>query len=84
MNKHRDYQIPLDGLHVDVDIQHNYQTFTIDTNKFPNPHEFFSNLRAKGVKCSTNITPIISNKDTNYKTYTEGLAKGVFILDQRS
>lgn len=83
VNKHRDYQIPLDGLHVDVDVQHNYQTFTIDEGRFPNPKEMFANLRAQGIKCSTNITPIISNLDCNYKTYSEGVANHYFVLDKR-
>lgn len=37
VSKYRQYNIPLDGLHVDVDIQDDYRTFTIDKNKFPNP-----------------------------------------------
>jgi alpha-glucosidase len=84
VRKYRECQIPLDGLHVDVDIQHNYQTFTIDESKFPNPQEMFANLRAQGVKCSTNITPIVSNRDPNYTTYSEGLAEGYFVLDKRA
>ena len=83
VNKYRDYQIPFDGLHVDVDLQHNYQTFTIDTNKFPDPFSMFHSLRDKGVKCSTNITPVISKKDPNYQTYKEGLDHHYFVLDNR-
>src|SRR5260370_4005163 len=83
VRKYRECQIPLDGLHVDVDIQHNYQTFTIDESKFPNPQTVFDNMRAQGVKCSTNITPIVSNRDPNYTTYSQGLAEGHFVLDQR-
>lgn len=83
VNKHREYQIPLDGLHIDVDLQHNYQTFTIDTNRFPDPASMFKKLRAQGIKCSTNITPIISNKDPHYTTYQEGLANNYFVVDQR-
>jgi alpha-glucosidase len=71
--KYREHKIPFDGLHIDVDIQHEYETFTIDEGKFPNPKEFFSGLRAQGVKCSTNITPIISNRNPNYKTYQQAL-----------
>lgn len=83
VDKHRDYQIPLDGLHVDVDLQSNYQTFTINQQKFPDPFSMFHNLKEKGIKCSTNITPIISNKDPNYQTYQEGLANNYFVLDKR-
>lgn len=40
--------------------QHKYRTFTVDEAKFPNVQEMFTNLRTKGIKCCTNITPIIS------------------------
>ncbi len=84
VRKHRDYQIPLDGLHVDVDVQDKYHTFTINTDRFPDPKGMFANLKAQGVKCSTNITPIISsNQKSYYKTYTEGVEKGYFVKDQR-
>jgi alpha-glucosidase len=84
VQKYRDYQIPLDGLHVDVDIQKGYHTFTIDTNKFPDPQGMFKKLRDAGVKCSTNITPIISNRNTNdYNTYQEAINQGFLILDRR-
>jgi len=80
---YRAHQIPLDGLHVDVDVQYRYQTFTIDESKFPNLKEMFAALKAQGVKCSTNITPIISNLDPNYQTYREGLENGYFVTDER-
>ncbi len=81
---YRSCGIPLDGLHIDVDLQRNYQTFTLDESRFPNPKEMFAGLRAQGVKCSTNITPIVSNRDPAYATYAEGLANGHFVLDKRA
>jgi alpha-glucosidase len=83
VDQYRRYQIPLDGVHIDVDIQHNYQTFTVDEGRFPDPKGMFAALRARGVKCSTNITPIISSRDPNYQTYKEGLEKGYFVADRR-
>ena len=83
VQKYRNYGIPLDGLHIDVDVQKNYQTFTIDEQKFPDPKGMFAWLKEKGIKCSTNITPIISNKDPNYQTYKEGLENNHFVLDKR-
>ncbi|OCQ91122.1 alpha-glucosidase [Oscillatoriales cyanobacterium USR001] len=87
VKKYRDYKIPLDGMHVDVDIQKDYQTFTIDTdkekNKFPDPYKMFHELKKEGVKCSTNITPVISSLDPNYSTYAEAKEKGYFVLDKR-
>jgi hypothetical protein len=44
-----------------------------------NPEQMFSSLRVKGIKCSTNITPVISTKDVTqhrpegYKTLQDGL-----------
>lgn len=83
VQKYRDYGIPLDGLHIDVDVQNNYQTFTINTQKFPDPKGMFAWLKERGIKCSTNITPIISNRDPNYSTYAGGLANNYFVLDKR-
>ncbi|HEX6527694.1 MAG TPA: TIM-barrel domain-containing protein [Streptosporangiaceae bacterium] len=81
--RYRANAIPLDGLHVDVDIQQDYQTFTINEGRFPDPREMFAGLRASGVKCATNITPIISNKNPDYPSYKDGLAGAVFVLDTR-
>jgi alpha-glucosidase len=84
VDKYRQYQIPLDGLHVDVDVQDNYKTFTISPEKFPNPQEMFQKLRKQGVKCSTNITPVISSRDTaQYTTYNQASEKDYFVRDHR-
>jgi alpha-glucosidase len=58
---YRNAQIPIDGLHIDVDFQNNYRTFTSSELKFPNVRQLFDKLHAQGFKCSTNITPLISN-----------------------
>ncbi len=60
VSKYRASGIPIDGLHIDVDLQHKYRTFTTDDTNFPNVTEMFASLRNTGVKCCTNITPIIS------------------------
>ena len=60
VSNYRSVGIPLDGLHIDVDFQHKYRTFTSDDGNFPDVSGMFTNLRDKGVKCCTNITPIIS------------------------
>ena len=85
INDYRQNQIPIDGLHIDVDLQKDYRTFTIDEEKFPNPKEMFSNLRDQGIKCCTNITPIISNKnqDSTYETYASGIENKYFVADNR-
>lgn len=99
VERHRAWEIPLDGLAVDVDLQNNYRTFTIhpdyQINKnnrseqtFGSHKDMFSWLRENGVKCSTNITPVISNRQyddrgNEYTTYTEGIQNGYFVTDER-
>jgi len=83
VDRYRANAIPLDGLHIDVDVQHNYETFTVNEERFPNPADMFARLRAQGVKCATNITPIISDVDPTYATHQQGTEKGFFVLDTR-
>lgn len=68
--------------------QNKFKTFTIDPGFFgkrpekkkywPGPKDMFAELRANGIKCCTNITPIISlnDKSGGYPTFTEGYNKG--------
>ena len=60
-NAYRAAAIPCDGLHIDVDFQNNYRTFTSSDIKFPNAPQMIANLHAQGFKCSTNITPFLTN-----------------------
>ncbi|KAG8723838.1 hypothetical protein FRC12_024421 [Ceratobasidium sp. 428] len=84
VKEYRDKDFPLDGIHIDVDFQRNYKTFTVNESDFPNPKDFLGGLRNQGVKCSTNITPFINgDSDSSYSTLQEGLTKGYFVKDKR-
>ncbi|KAH8676424.1 glycosyl hydrolases family 31-domain-containing protein [Tricladium varicosporioides] len=86
VEEYRKYNFPLDGMHIDVDMQDDYRTFTIDKRQlhFPDPIGMFKTLREKGIKCSTNITPYINClPNSSYTTLNEGLEKGYFIKDKR-
>ncbi|MGC8639532.1 MAG: TIM-barrel domain-containing protein [Isosphaeraceae bacterium] len=84
---YRQAGIPLDGLHIDIDFQDNYRTFTSSNLKFPDAAGMFAQLRALGLKCSTNITSMISSnardetgsKTTPYPARESGLAQKVFL-----
>ncbi|KAG8709468.1 hypothetical protein FRC12_001227 [Ceratobasidium sp. 428] len=81
---YRNADFPLDGIHIDVDFQRNYKTFTVDESSFSSPQDFFSELKDQGIKCSTNITPFINgDEDPYYSTLQEGLRKGYFVKDKR-
>ncbi|HET7463856.1 MAG TPA: TIM-barrel domain-containing protein [Longimicrobium sp.] len=60
-NGYRAARIPCDGLHIDVDFQDNYRTFTHSEMKFPNCREMMDDLHGIGFKCSTNITPLLTD-----------------------
>lgn len=64
-NSYRAARIPCDGLHIDVDFQDNYRTFTHSEMKFPNTAELFRDLHSIGFKMSTNITPVITTNTLN-------------------
>ncbi len=92
---HRHNNIPLDGVHIDVDIQHKYQTFTINDERYGNPQAPFSDpigmfgyLKSLGVKCSTNITPIVSNLNlwdaVPYKTYHVAKVNDLLVNENRN
>jgi alpha-glucosidase (family GH31 glycosyl hydrolase) len=97
-DRYKEWNFPLDGMHIDVDMQRDYKTFTIDTREghFPNPKVMFNRLRSQGVKCSTNITPVISCIDTGfeYETYNtawrgsartgDGYKDNYFVRDRRN
>ncbi len=83
--KYRQYNIPIDGLHIDVDFQDNYRTFTTSKKRFPEATkgnnnnsdgttDLFHTLHGMGFKCSTNITGIMTmvKKGDEYpKTHKE-------------
>ncbi|KAJ1300546.1 hypothetical protein OPQ81_002200 [Rhizoctonia solani] len=86
VNRYRAEGFPLDGMHIDVDFQRGYRTFTIDEKgAFPDPKNMLGYVRTQGVKCSTNITPFINNANDgiDYSTLREGLDKDYFIKDKR-
>ncbi|WP_343213435.1 TIM-barrel domain-containing protein [Archangium violaceum] len=62
-NAFRDARIPIDGLHIDVDFQDNYRTFTSSEKKFPDVAGMMAQLHENGFKCSTNITPLLTDNE---------------------
>lgn len=85
IRQYRDTGIPLDGLCIDVDLQDGFRTFTTNDATFPNFKDIMTDFRNKGVKCSTNITPVISINDRpqGYSTLQELVAKGYYVYDKR-
>jgi alpha-glucosidase len=89
---YRQAAIPLDGIHIDVDFQNNYRTFTASPMKFPSGGKTtFAALADLGVKASTNITGIVTIQplDENgaaspYDVLDSGKTVNAFIQDIRA
>ena len=84
---YRDHQIPCDGLHIDVDVQDQYQTFTTSEQHFPDIKDMFADLHAIGFKCATNITLQVCNINlqgpSKYPAVETGLQEDPFIYNTR-
>ncbi len=87
---YRAARIPCDGLHIDVDFQDNYRTFTHSEIKFPDAASMFETLHSVGFKMSTNITPILTanSMDENgqqsvYRQRANLEQAGALIMDTR-
>jgi alpha-glucosidase len=90
-NAYRAAAFPIDGLHIDVDFQDNYRTFTHSELKFPQAASMLAALRQNGFKCSTNITPLLTRNPLNeqrqeapYVQRAALLAMGGLIYDTRA
>jgi alpha-glucosidase (family GH31 glycosyl hydrolase) len=76
------HDFPIDTMHIDVDLQDRYCTFTINKETFPDAKGMFARLNEKGVKCSTNITPVI-NATIEYPVHQELVKKKFYVPDRR-
>lgn len=90
-NSYRAAKIPIDGLHIDVDFQNNYRTFTHSEIKFPNVQEMMNNLHTIGFKCSTNITPLLTDNPLDedgeisvYQQRADLIAAGALLPNQQA
>ena len=82
VQNYKKHDFPIDTLHIDVDLQHRYCTFTVNEAYFPHPADMFKNLRDYGVKCCTNITPVIRS-DVDWSVRNELLEKKFYVKDER-
>jgi alpha-glucosidase len=89
---YRQAKIPIDGIHIDVDFQNNYRTFTASPAKFPSGgRSTFAALSALGIKASTNVTGIVTAQPLDedgqaspYSVLDEGKQIGAFFQDVRA
>lgn len=49
--------------------QDRYRTFTVNGIRFPQVGDFLKNLKIRGIKCCTNITPILTIRESDQDKY---------------
>ncbi len=77
VKKHREYDIPLDMLYLDIDYMKDYKDFTTDEDAFPKFESFVKEMQDEGI----HLIPIIDagiKIEEGYDVYEEGKANGYF------
>nr|WP_204122666.1 TIM-barrel domain-containing protein [Lacticaseibacillus mingshuiensis] len=78
--KMREYHLPFDAIHLDIDYMDGYRVFTTDPKRFPDFKQMVAQLGEDGVKVVTIIDPGVK-QDPGYRVYDEGVAHGYFAKD---
>ena len=77
VKKHRENNIPLDAVYMDIDYMERYKDFTVSDEAFPDFPKFVGEMR----ECGIRLVPIIDagvKIEDNYDIYEEGKEKGYF------
>lgn len=81
IKSHRDNNIPLDSVYLDIDYMDNFKDFTVSEEKFPDFKEFVDEVKSENV----HLVPIIDagiKIEKGYKIYDEGIQNGYFCKDE--
>ena len=79
--KHRELDIPLDTLWLDIDYMDGYRVFTWNEETFPNVGAMLEQLRADGIRVVTIVDPGVKY-DPGYAVFDSGLEREVFCLTE--
>ncbi len=75
--KFREYRIPCDVLHFDIDYMERFKVFSWDKTRFDDPERLILDLKQDGFKAVTILDPGVKVED-GYNIYEEGTANGYF------
>ena len=78
---HRDNQIPLEAIYMDIDYMERYKDFTVDKERFPDLRGLSEKMKNQGI----HLVPIIDagvKIEEGYETYEEGVENNYFCKDE--
>lgn len=76
-DQHREHDIPLDMIYMDIDYMDHYKDFTVDPQNFPDFPAFVNEMKQRDIR----LIPIIDagvKVEPGYQIYEEGVEKGYF------
>lgn len=76
----REYDIPCDAIHLDIDYMERFKVFTWDKERFPDPPGLLYELKEQGFKAVTIVDPGVK-KEAGYPVYEEGARDGHFLME---
>lgn len=78
--KFREYHIPCDVIHLDIDYMERFKVFTWGKENFSDPKKLLTDLEKDGYKVVTIIDPGVKVEE-GYEVYDEGVEHNYFVLD---
>ncbi len=75
--EHRERDIPLDVLWLDIDYMDGFRVFTWDNGKFPDPAAMLADLASQGIRAVTIIDPGVKH-EPGYAVYDAGIERDLF------
>lgn len=78
--KFREYHIPCDVIHLDIDYMERFKVFTWGKENFSDPKKLLADLEKDGYKVVTIIDPGVKVEE-GYEVYDEGVEHNYFALD---
>lgn len=75
--KYREYEMPCESIHFDIDYMDGYRVFTWNEEDYGKPGEVIEELTEQGFKTVCIIDPGVK-VDDEYYVYKEGMEKGYF------
>jgi alpha-glucosidase len=73
----KEYRLPLDAIHLDIDYMDGYRVFTVNTGRFPDLKGLIRELEQQGIKVITILDPGVK-QDPDYAIFRSGVEAGAF------
>lgn len=74
--RHRELEVPCDGIWLDIEYMDGYRVFTWDEHRFPDPRGMLERLRDQGFRVVTIIDPGVKH-DPGYAVFDDAVAQDV-------